>query len=255
MACTDPAVLNLEVAKGIPAFVALQIEPYCLLLDQAAARFRLWLPEAEREFRVRPADWGNDFISFWLGMLCQFIEQVLGIDYNEDQRSARKFEYTNPGDLFLNGVLDTRRGTCGNIGVLYVALCWRLGWPVSLAVSRWHVICRYHDGRRSVNIETSRIGQGGFGTPEDEVYIKEDRLTPEDIASGSDLSPLTARQALGVFFGLRGRYWYDRRDAVCARDDFRRAMGLFPESRLWREQHAYVCERLTEMSVVMGGGR
>jgi hypothetical protein len=251
LARTDPAALNLEVAKGIPDCAALQVEPYCRFLDQAAARFKQWLPEAEREFGANPEGWGSDLARFRLRMLCQFIEQCLGIDYNEDQRSNLKIEYTNPGDLFLNGVLDTRRGTCGNMAVLYVALCWRLGWPVFLAMTRWHVICRYHDGQRTVNIEPSCIGRGGFSTPEDDVYIKEDKLTPEDISSGSDLSPLTARQSLGVFFGLRGRYWHDRRDALCARDDYQRATTLFPQSRLWREKYQYVCQLASEISVAI----
>jgi hypothetical protein len=168
-------------------------------------------------------------------MLSQYIEQTLGIRYKVEQRAARKIKYTDPGDLFLNGVLDTREGTCGNIAVLYHSLCWRLGWPVSLALMGWHFICRYDDGMRRINIETTAVGEGGFSTPPDEDYIKRDNLLPEYISSGSDLTALKPRQVLGCFFGVRGRHWYDLYLAVPARDDYERATRLFPQSRLWQE--------------------
>jgi hypothetical protein len=236
LARTDPAVLNLEVAKGIPALKDLEIAHYCRLLDQAAAGFGRWLPLAEQEFHAHPEDWSNDLVPFRLGMLCQFIEQALGVRYTEAQKHVKKITYTNPGDLFLNGVLDTKRGTCGNMAVLYLCLCWRLGWPVSLALSGWHTLCRYDDDARKINIETTAIGEGGFSTPPDEHYIKADRLSAWDIQSGSDLTALRPRQVLGCFFGARGRYWYDRFDANRARDDYGRASELFPQSRLWREK-------------------
>ncbi len=237
LARTDPAVLNLEVAKGIPDLKDLEVKPYCWLLDHTAAGFARWLPEAEREFHADPAGWEDDLVSFRLGMLCQYLEQTLGVRYNEDQRDVKKIQYTNPGDLFLNGALETRRGTCGNMAVLYISLCWRLRWPVYLACSGWHMICRYDDGKRTINVETTAIGEGGFRTPPDEYYIEKDCLLPEWVASGSDLTALKPRQMLGSFFGSRGRYWYDRYDALRAVDDYRRAMELFPQSRLWREKY------------------
>ncbi len=237
LARTDPAVLNLEVAKGIPDLKDLDVEPYCRLLDHTAAGFARWLPTAEREFQADPAGWNNDLVRFRLGMLSQYLEQVLGVRYNEDQRDVKKIQYTNPGDLFLNGVLDTRQGTCGNMAVLYLSVCWRLGWPVFLALTGWHEICRYDDGTRTLNVETTAIGEGGFGTPPDEYYIAKYNLLPEWITSGSDLTALRPRQMLGSFFGSRGRYWYDRRDALGATDDYRRATELFPQSRLWREKY------------------
>ena len=236
LAATDPAFVNLEVAKGIPDLADLDIKPYCQMLDTSASAFARWLPQAELEFQADPAGWHNDLVAFRLGMLCQFIEQVLDIRYNEKQRNVQKISYTNPGDLFLNGVLDTREGTCGNMAVLYLSLCWRLRWPVFLAQSWWHSFCRYDDGQRTMNIETSCIGMGGFRTPPDAEYAWQDSLSDEDIISGANLTALKPQQMLGCFFGARGRYWYDRFDARGAEADYGRASRLFPQSRLWREK-------------------
>jgi hypothetical protein len=246
LARIDPAVLNLEVAKGIPNLKDLEVEPYSRLLDQTASGFARWLPEAEREFHADPGGWGNDLIAFRLGMLCQYVEQTLSVRYHEDQRDVKKISYSNPGDLFLHGVLDTRQGTCGNMAVLYLSLCWRLEWPVHLALAGWHEICRYDDGERTINIETTAIGEGGFGTPPDEHYIRKYSLLPEWITSGSDLTALKPRQMLGCFFGSRGRYWYDRQDALGAMDDYRRATELFPQSHLWREKYTHAAGLASE---------
>jgi hypothetical protein len=235
---TDPAVLNLSVAKGIPALADMEIEPYCHFLDQAAANFARWLPQAEQEFFADPERWENDLVMFRLGMLCQFIHKALGVTYNEDQRDVKKIRYTNPGDLFLNGVIETRRGTCGNMADLFHCLAWRLRWPVYLAMSRWHSLCRYDDGERKINIETSNF-EGGFRTPPDEHYMREDGLLPFDIEHGSDLTDLTPRQTLGCYYGARGRYWYDQADATRAEADYARAARLFPQSRLWRQKWQY----------------
>ena len=80
---------------------------------------------------------------------------------------------------------------------LHVALGWRLGWPVSLAVAGWHVICRYDDGVRTHNIEATRTGQGGFDSHPDEDYRRRYAIAESDVQSGSDLTALDARKTLG----------------------------------------------------------
>ena len=83
--------------------------------------------------------------------------------------------------------MDTRRGTCGNMAALHVAIGWRLGWPVSLACVKSHLICRYDDGKVTHNIEATQAGYGGFKSDPDEYLIKEYGLPPIAVSSGSDL--------------------------------------------------------------------
>lgn len=130
LARVDPLVRNLLVAKSIPALAHLDILNYQRRADEWAAAIRDRLPAAERVFRQTPWEWKNDVNFFRLGVMCGFVEHELGIAYNDDQREAKQILYTNPADLFVNGVMDTRRGTCGNMAALHVALGWRLGWPV-----------------------------------------------------------------------------------------------------------------------------
>jgi len=227
----DPLVMNLLVAKSIPGLADLDIARYQRYADQWAEDVRRRLPSAERMFRRTPQDWKNDVNFFRLGVLCGYLEHEAGIAYNVDQKTATAVYYTDPSDLFLNGVMDTRQGTCGNMAALHVALGWRLGWPVSLACVRSHYICRYDDGQVIHNIEATQAGYGGFKSDPDVHLIERYELPPKAISSGSDLRAVSPRELLGIFLGFRGRHMRDTGRWDEAERDYLLARHLFPSNR------------------------
>ena len=240
----DPVEMNLLVAKSIPALAGLDIPRYQRLADEWADAVRERLPAAERVFRQTPWEWKDDIHFFRLGVLCGFLEHEAGIAYNEKQREATAVRYTDPSDLFLNGVMDTRRGTCGNMAALHVVIGRRLGWPVSLACVKSHFVCRYDDGRVTHNIEATQAGFGGFKSDPDDYLIRHYNLPPVAVSSGSDLTSLSARQVLGVFVGFRGRHMRDTGRYEEAEQDYLLARRLFPNSRsLYRDQMALAIPR------------
>jgi hypothetical protein len=171
-------------------------------------------------------------------MVCQYLELECGIQYKREQRDIDRILYTDPSDLFLNGVLDTREGTCGSLAALHVAFGWRMGWPVSLACVSSHYVLRYDDGTTTINIEATQSGHGGFKSDPDDFLIREKSLPPIAIASGSDLRALRPREMLGVFVGLRARHLQDlgkqagREDLMLASEpDWLLARSLFPINR------------------------
>ncbi len=205
----DPLEMNLTAAKGVPALAALDVSYYKEQADQWASDLKRQLPSFEKRFWRAPQEWDNDVHMYRLGVLCYFVHNDLGVRYREDQKGATKVAYTDPSDLFLNGVMDTRRGTCGNMAALHLALGWRLGWPVSLALAHWHCVLRFDDGRAVWNIEASNT-EGGFRTNPDSYYRKEYNIPQASIDGGSDLTFLKPRQLLGHFIGARGRHWWDQ---------------------------------------------
>ncbi len=223
--------MNLLVAREIPSLAHLDIAAYKRTADKWATEIKRGLREVEGEFHKTPQDWKNDLHFFRLGYLCWYVDEQLGIRYREDQRDLKKVLYTDPCDLFLNGVMDTRRGTCGNMAALHVALGWRLRWPVSLACVDCHFICRYDDGKVTHNIEATKTGGGGFHSHPDDYYLKHYRLPPKAIHCGSDLRALTPRELLGVFVGLRGRHYEDTDRFALAESDWLLARYLFPRNR------------------------
>jgi hypothetical protein len=187
------------------------------------------LPYAEQVFRRNPDYWKNDVNFIRLAYLVEYLDRSVGIRYKEEHVGRTSILYTDPSDLFLNCVMDTRQGTCGNIPALLVAIGWRLGWPLSMACARAHHLCRYDDGRVRYNAEATTMGRGdGFNSPEDSQYIEWYKLTPSAVNSGSDLRALTPRETLGLFVGFRARHMQDSGNLIEAEKDYLLARYLFP---------------------------
>jgi hypothetical protein len=231
LARVDPLEMNLLVAKGIPQLAHLDIPRYQRTADKWAAEARRAMRSFEGQFHAAPQDWKNDLAFFRLGVLCWYVDEQLGIRYREDQRDLKAVHYTDPNDLFLHGVMDSRRGTCANMAALHVALGWRLGWPVSLACAGAHFLCRYDDGKVTHNIEATKSGLGGFQSHPDSFYLKEYGLPEKAVRCGSDLRALTPTELLGVFIGLRGRFWDNTGRMTEADADYLLARALCPRNR------------------------
>jgi hypothetical protein len=208
LARVDPLEMNLMVARGIPSLSNLDIPEYQAQADACAAEVGDALPAKEKHFWQAPAKWNSDVHFFRLGVLCWYLDEVLGIAYREDQRELDSVLYTDPSDLFINGVMDERRGTCSNMAALYVALAWRLGWPVSLARAGYHQLARYEDGLAAYNIEVTSTGLGGFRSPPDAYYARYS-YSKAGLFVGCDLRRLRPREVLGMFLGGRARYYRD----------------------------------------------
>ncbi len=249
LATIDPLVQNLLVAKSIPELAHRAIEPLRQQVDRWTDDFRRWLSRVEREFHRRPHVWEDNIHLFRLGMLCQFLDQQVGIAYKESHRELKKVAYTDPNDLFLTGIIDTKRGTCGTMAELHLAMGWRMGWPVTLTKIWWHTMLRYDDGTVVLNMETTETGRGGFACHTDDSLIERDKIDLAHLKSGSDLCTLTPRQMLGIFIGSRGRHMWDSMNIRAARCDFELALTLYPQSRVYRHMREE-CDRVGDLGFI-----
>lgn len=245
LATVDPVAMNLVVAKGIPTLAELDIGRYQRIVDDWVADFLVrCLPRWTPYFHAAPQDFKDDIRYFYLGMVCQYLELEIGIEYKQDQRDVEAILYTDPLDLFLNGLIDTREGTCANMATLQMAFGWRLGWPVSLACANSHFILRFDDGETAYNIEATQSGYGGFKSDPDEYLIETKRLPPIAVACGSELRALRPLEVLGSFIGLRARHFKDLGKQVGdeatileSEADWLLARRLFPTNRaLYKHQ-------------------
>lgn len=59
---------------------------------------------------------------------------------------------------FLPSVLDSRRGVCLGVSLLYLALAERLSLPLEIITPPGHIYLRYFDGSSCINIETTARG-------------------------------------------------------------------------------------------------
>jgi hypothetical protein len=145
---------------------------------------------------------------------------VFKIDYD-----LEGFDASNPSDLFLNGLIDRRRGTCVSMPMLYVALGWRLGYPIRPVWVPTHILARWDDGTARVNIEATGYG----GDLPDEHYEKEFLVSAECRERGVELVSLMPRQTLALLLLARADYWAKAGDVENQIADALRANLLFPE--------------------------
>jgi hypothetical protein len=106
---TDPLVMNLVVAKGIPSLANLDIGHYAALADEWAADIRQRLPRMEPHFHRSPQDWKNDIRFFRLGIVCWYVDEVLKATYPDELANAEDRVY-----------VDRRRGVRRRVSVLDV---------------------------------------------------------------------------------------------------------------------------------------
>ena len=210
LAAVDPLAMNLVVAKGIECLADLEIAEYQATVNAWTEDFRTrCLPHWEQFFHEAPDDFRNDLRYFRLGMVCQYLDLEVGISYHPEQRHLKKILYTNPSDLFLNGVIDTKYGTCGNMSALHVAIGLRMGWPVSLACVNSHYVCRFDDGEIAYNVESTDTGRGGWSCRTDADFLADVHVPERAIPVGSDLRALSPREVLGIFVASRARHTQD----------------------------------------------
>lgn len=128
-------------------------------------------------------------------------------DYLFDELGFKTIDNAdNPDDLFLHNVLETKRGYCLSLSVLYLSIAERLGLPMYGVVVPGHFFVRYDDGTHRYNIETT----AGGGVAEDKHYI--DKFNPPNRPNTLYMKNLTKKQTLGCFFNNLGNSYLAVRD-------------------------------------------
>lgn len=97
-------------------------------------------------------------------------------------------------NLFLDTVMDSRKGYCLSLSILYLAIGERVGMPLYGVVVPGHFFVRYDDGVRQYNIETTSNGN----IAADDYYIDKFKV-PARGYSGIYMKSLTSRETLGCF--------------------------------------------------------
>jgi len=131
----------------------------------------------------------------------------------------------DPNSLSISKLLETKRGTCVSLVILYLAIAERVGLDVHAAATPIHLFVRYEDPEGIVNVETLEGGR----TVEDADYRRQHRMTDSSIDRGLFMRPLTKRAVIAHFLSNRG--------AIASRDgrkeealeDFDAAIELYPD--------------------------
>jgi regulator of sirC expression with transglutaminase-like and TPR domain len=210
----DVARVNLLVAREL--FPDLDAGAYCAALDRLA--------EDARRFAALGGGDRND-PDYCIRALNTALYRHQGFRYAElgGAKDAAAF-HRDPRNLFLNGVLDRKQGTCISMPVLYIAVADRLGYPVRGVNANDHFFCRWDDGRAVSNIEAT--SEGGWSADED--YIRDMKVTPGQIRSGAAMRSLTRRELIGNFFFARAAHYAVTGRPIAAERDLLKVIACNP---------------------------
>jgi formylglycine-generating enzyme required for sulfatase activity/regulator of sirC expression with transglutaminase-like and TPR domain len=109
----------------------------------------------------------------------------------------------NNEELFLHGMLKTKRGYCMNLSLLYLILGQKLDLPLFGIPLPNHFFVRYERGQDRINIEATEMG----ATFSDSFY-RQRYLASSGKESSYFLKNLDTKQTLGAYFSNIGMVYY-----------------------------------------------
>lgn len=164
---------------------------------------------------------GNPSPKETVGILRKVIHQEGGYRYTDALDPAGM--PVNPAELFLHGLLQTRRGYCMNLSLLYLILGERLNLPLYGVPLPNHFFVRYDSPEYRVNIEAT---EGGTAFP-DSFYEQRFGVT---IDSKYFLSNLGKKKTLGAYFSNVGLVMYRAAKPQAAVFYLEQSAGINPQS-------------------------
>lgn len=236
LAQVDIALMNLQCTEGLPGSEALDIPASLKFLDQAAKHVERETQHHLYRFREKPKEFQNSEAYFRLMMLAVVLQEDLGVHYNpkrieplDDFQPDEEF-CADAKDVFLNGLTGApMMGTCASLPVLYVAIGRRLGYPLHLVATKYHLFARWEDKTTRLNIETTARG---FASYEDDYYRTWPfKITDEDVKAEGYLKTMSPTEELACFLMMRGPCLMVARRYEDALVVYREACRLAPNVR------------------------
>jgi regulator of sirC expression with transglutaminase-like and TPR domain len=132
----------------------------------------------------------------------------------------------NPAELFLHGLLQTRRGYCMNLSLLYLILGERLNLPLVGVPLPNHFFVRYDSPEYRVNIEAT---EGGTAFPDSFYEQRFGAVKGEKYF----MSNLGKKQTLGAYFSNVGLVMYRAAKPKIAIFYLEQSASINPPSTIW----------------------
>ena len=239
----DLALANWLIAADVPEFQGTTRDMYFAELDRMTGQVRRDIARMEKVAISRgknPADPDTR-----CAMFCNAIVN-LRFAYTEEFRSEKltpaqmRGLYSDANNIFLAGLLRTRRGSCVSMPLPYLVIGRRLGMPVHLVSVGQHCFIRWEEPGYRLNIETTRTDKV-WVTDDDNAFLEIEGIAPNQV-KGSQLRNLTDREVLGELFFARSGYWELRERYTQTRRclDLSRARQLAPDDPGIEVLHAAV---------------
>lgn len=127
---------------------------------------------------------------------------------------------------FLPQVLDSRRGVCLGVSVLYLCLAQRLALPLEMITPPGHIYIRYRKKGEEINIETTARG----------VHIDSEEYLSVDTRA---LEERTMREVIGLTHFNQASVFWKQKDYPGALKAYEKALPYLNENLLFKELYGY----------------
>jgi len=152
----------------------------------------------------------------------QFIFEELGFRFPPHSLYAKDIDiYT-----FLPSVLDSRKGVCLGVSILYICLAQRLNLPLEMITPPGHIYVRYRNGDNIINIETTARG----------IHVDNEDYLGIDTRS---LQQRNIKEVIGLaHFNQAAAYWQNEQHEK-ALESYKKAEKYLPDDMLLKELMGY----------------
>ncbi len=200
----DIAEMSLLLAKE--EYSEIKIEDYVECVDWYA-----------RMIKARIAD-GDEPKSI-INIINEFLFDELGFTY---------VPTGNLDDLYLNKVLDRRKGNCVGLSILYLSIAERLNLPLFGVNVPEHIFVRYDDGEQKINIETGHKGM----SLSDSFYVSHsiERFDEKSVEHGCYLQNLNTKEVISNILLNRSKIRRENGDHKGALGDCKKSILLNPKN-------------------------
>jgi len=162
---------------------------------------------------------GRDDSDARVRVMNTYFFKVIKFQYDKSDIHGRK-----KSNRTINGLMDTNKGSCWSMPLLYLSVAQRLGYPVYPVSAPQHIFLRYEDPKLEwKNIEATN---GGYSSDEEYIYVFE--IPEKGIKSGAYMKTLTYLEFLGEIIAENGRYWGTHGNLGKARQYLELALELQP---------------------------
>lgn len=123
---------------------------------------------------------------------------------------------------FLPSVLDSRRGVCLGVSILYIALAQRLNLDLEMITPPGHIFVSWRQGEKVVNIETTARG----------IHLPDEDYLGVDTRS---LQKRTVKEVIGLAHFNQASVYWERKQYDKALASYSKARPYLPQDRLLTE--------------------
>jgi tetratricopeptide (TPR) repeat protein len=128
----------------------------------------------------------------------------------------------NSDTSLLSSVMDTRRGVCLGVSILYLTLAQRLGIDLEIITPPGHIYLRYNDNQNVINIETTARGVN----------------YPSDVYLGIETKKLQQRnikQVVGLVFANQAAVFWKQENHKASINMYIKALRYLPDDPNMKE--------------------